>query len=400
MSSKTNTLIDNGYIINKFICKNGRINPNTNKIITKEEEIYLLSQFCNVTNIKESIYLIYHKLSDIPRCPICNEYLVFENNKYPKNCKKQSCISKQRAQTKLQKYGNANYNNRDKCNITKLQRYGNPNYNNVQKTLQTKLQRYGNKNYVNSEKALRTKLQRYGSKNYNNISAIKNTKLQRYGNETYRDIYKMQLTKLQKYGNKSYVNPEKAKITKLQKYGNTNYNNRINAIKTTIKRYGVENYVKTEQWKKHISDKIYQLQRKQKEYLTKKKNNSFHISKQENICFELLKQKFGDNNIIRQYKSEKYPYCCDFYIPSIDTYIEYQGTWTHGEHPFDKDSLDDLTILEKWKNKGTKYYCNAIKTWTYTDKLKREYAYKNNLNYIEFWSLKDVEKFINKNNGE
>ena len=58
---------------------------------------------------------------------------------------------------------------------------------------------------------------------------------------------------------------------------------------------------------------------------------------------------------------------------------------------------NDLKILEMWKNKNTKFYENAIETWTKRDIQKREYAIKNNLNFYEFWKLSDVREFVGIN---
>ena len=126
---------------------------------------------------------------------------------------------------------------------------------------------------------------------------------------------------------------------------------------------------------------------------TKKKNNSYNISKTEEICFNILKEVFP--NIIRQYRSEKYPFNCDFYIPEKDLYIEFNGTWTHGKHPFDSTDKNDIDLVEIWKSKNTKFYQNAIETWTKRDVLKRETAKNNNVNFIEFWNLDEVKKWIN-----
>ena len=45
---------------------------------------------------------------------------------------------------------------------------------------------------------------------------------------------------------------------------------------------------------------------------------------------KMLKIIKGNEDIIRQYKSDLYPFACDFYIPSLDLYIECNYHWTHG----------------------------------------------------------------------
>ena len=116
-----------------------------------------------------------------------------------------------------------------------------------------------------------------------------------------------------------------------------------------------------------------------------KKNNSFAKSKPEDIHYEKLCEQFGNDDIIRQYKSDLYPFNCDFYIKSTDTYVEYQGFWTHGSEPYDPSNKEHQKIIEQWSKKNTKFYHSAIKNWTITDPLKRQIAHKNGLNYIEVW---------------
>ena len=89
------------------------------------------------------------------------------------------------------------------------------------------------------------------------------------------------------------------------------------------------------------------IEAKIKENNTKKKNNSYNISKKEEICYNILKEKFPD--IIRQYSDDKYIFNCDFYIPSIDTYIEYNGSHYHHYHPFNENNKEDIKELLKLK---------------------------------------------------
>lgn len=75
-------------------------------------------------------------------------------------------------------------------------------------------------------------------------------------------------------------------------------------------------------------------------------------------------------------------------------YIEFQGNWTHGKHPY-TGLDDDLEVVSKWKeqSKTKPYYKNAIYTWTDLDIRKRNIAKENNLNYIELFS-KDIDSCI------
>ena len=120
-------------------------------------------------------------------------------------------------------------------------------------------------------------------------------------------------------------------------------------LNTTLQRYGVPFY-----------------SNKEKEFATKKRNNSYlkHKSKYEQVIEKSLLEKYSPEDIIYQYRDNNYPFVADFYIKSIDTYIEVNGNWTHGPHPFNANSKNDVELLDKWKEKAktSKYYQNAIYT--------------------------------------
>ena len=127
---------------------------------------------------------------------------------------------------------------------------------------------------------------------------------------------------------------------------------------------------------------------------TKRKNHTFKSSKKELEVFNQLKEKFPD--IIYQYYSSEYPFNCDFYVPSLKLYIEYNGTWTHGGHIFNEYDKNDIQKLNNWKSKNTKYYNNAIYTWTDLDIRKQKYVKQNNLNYFIIWNENDLNKLLEK----
>ena len=162
-------------------------------------------------------------------------------------------------------------------------------------------------------------------------------------------------------------------------------NNRI--LKRLLKIYGIE--LDTCERGIECIDKINN---------TKRLNNSFHVSKIENE----LKNYLEENNInfIYQYKSKLYPFNCDFYFPENDLYVEIQGSWTHGKHPFNEKNKDDIKILNEWIEKCNKseYYKNAIEVWTKRDVKQRKIARKNNSNYLDIYSIKlsEVINILNK----
>lgn len=128
---------------------------------------------------------------------------------------------------------------------------------------------------------------------------------------------------------------------------------------------------------------------------TKRKNGTFNTSKVELYILNLLQQKFS--LVMHQYKCEAYPYNCDFYIPELNLFIEYNGTWTHGFEPFNENNIEHLTRLFNWiqKAKTSKFYATAIYVWTYLDAKKRQVAKENNLNYLSFYNLNQFMLWYN-----
>lgn len=134
---------------------------------------------------------------------------------------------------------------------------------------------------------------------------------------------------------------------------------------------------------KHLDeDKL--LIKTTKQYLTKKKNNSFNKSSKEEEFYSYLLNEDKTKTIYRQYKDEKrYPFYCDFYILEDDLFIELNLHWTHGSKPFDSNDEDCQKQLAIWQEKAktSQFYQNAIHTWTVRDVEKQRIAKENNLNY-------------------
>lgn len=129
---------------------------------------------------------------------------------------------------------------------------------------------------------------------------------------------------------------------------------------------------------------------------SKKQNHSFNTSKPETEVFELLQQVFKDAQT--QYRSKVYPFNCDFYIPSLDLYIECHFHWTHGGRQFDENDKDCLSKLAQWeeKSKTSKFYQRAIKTWTDLDVRKKQCAIDNKLNLVIFYNKGTFITWFNK----
>lgn len=229
---------------------------------------------------------------------------------------------------------------------------------------------------------------------------IKATNLENLGVEwptqskTVREKWK--LSSLEKYGTEyptqSDEIKEKVRQTSRRKYGKDYYaqtdEHKERYINTCMERYGVENYSQSEEYHQRYPGLL------KKRLKTMKEHKTFNSSKAENGLEVKLRELFPD--LKAQYRSEQYPFKCDFYIPSLDLYIEYNGTWTHGYKFFDKNDENDLARLNelKAKTEKSKFYTTAIEIWTVRDVLKLETAIKNNLNYVAWFNEEQANDWI------
>lgn len=208
---------------------------------------------------------------------------------------------------------------------------------------------------------------------------------------------------------------ETLKNTNLKKYGvehamqvseiaKKSAENRQNAM---MEKYGAKNSAEIPE----IRNMIFEARRK---------NNTLNTSEPEVMLGCLLREKFGDLDVIsNKIIDNRYPYHVDFYIKSLDLFIELNGDRSHYTHWFDKNNPQDLQVLDAWTENmirietqtGKKSrYRKYIKTWTETDVAKRQKAKENKLNYLVFWdgssrkqnkhtvpNLKDVYEWFAEN---
>lgn len=369
------------------------------KIIEDFQEIkkYLDNRFFDSFNYNEILIRINLHIENIEKCPVCGKNkriynTIYKNGShYLETCGDEKCFH-----IIQQKYSEA----------TKLERYDDPYYTNVEKRIES----YNKLSQEEKKKKQQLKeeklIEKYGVKNVFQLKSvkekIKKTCLEKYGVEysfqSKNNKEKSKQTWIKKYQVdnplKSKKIRQKIKETCLGKYG-VEYISQAQSIKekklkTMNDRYGGNAPICDENIKKKILTKL--DQKLEKEYITKKCNKSFAKSKPEDELYIYIKNIFPD--VIRSFRNkEKYPFNCDFYIPSLDLYIEYQGLWTHGTKPYD-GTKEDLAIVNKWKSKNTQYYNNAIYVWTNLDVRKRTVAVQNNLNFKELWNLNEAKQFI------
>lgn len=362
---------------------------NINKPILKQ----ILNKYNWLRGPQELIYLLKNK-SNLESlhifCPVCGKKNKFRRSRYTLYCSL-DCAYKSPSRSQ----------NITKTKLINIDING---LNSIQRAVY-KLKNILSKNGLNgyqrrNKKSEETKLKRYGNKNFNNSQKSKKTKLSdidKNGLNSYqRTVLKCKQTKQERYNDSNYNNRIKYFNTKQKRYGDKNYNNRSKMKNTCKIRFGVDNYSKTKEFKDLWKDKDFILNFTNKVFNTKKKNGTLGTSNDEDMIYQFLIYKFDFDDIIHHYKDKRYPFECDFYIKSLDLFIELNFFWTHGKESFDKNNKQHLQKLNDWKLKSEEInfkqnkkdaYKNAIYIWTINDPLKLQTFKQNNLNYKIFYNL-------------
>lgn len=301
-------------------------------------QLYILNRFKDSKSERETLYRIHYHIEITPKCPICGKPLKFHgrNGKiFLSHCSNKCKKLDKDVNEKWKQSCGPNITNREKAKLTMIEKYGVENPYQIPEIIDKV-------KHINKEKMCES-------------------------------LEKQKQTNLRKYGVEFYLQSDEFKQKSKQK---------------SLAKYGVDhpmksNLVKSKLDYKEISRKIIQ---------TKEINQTFNTSLVEEDSYLLLRKKYPD--VIRQYKCDRYPYLCDFYIPSLDLFIECQYGWQHGNHPFNINYKEDFDRLEMMRKKNTKYYQNVIYNWTIRDVEKRNTAIRNNLNFIEFWNIEEFKKWL------
>ena len=435
--------MSNQELIEYLTDNSGEYNKRINRKYLETHDLNILHILYNVyddLSEKTPVYEIYYRLKNNlkkrPVCIICGKPVKYTSGHYAKFCSKEcqysdlgKKITKEiKIKSNLEKYG-VEHTSQLKEVTDKRTKSRADHVNEIQQHVRESLyKKYGAYDVMHIphilQKIKNTNLKKFGvefplqqlkKENSEIYQKISQTCINKFDvdsplkNKEVRE--KIKQTNIQKYGVdnlfKNDIIKEKIKQTNIQKYG-VDYLFKSNIIKekikqTNIQKYGVDNPLKN----KEIREKIKQtnIQKygvdnplKNKEIWKKSQDNRQISSKSklENNFLNYLKLKYESDDIITQYKSKEYPYYCDFYIKSINLYIEIQGHWTHNDHPFDINNLNDQLIMDIWRTKSLsdKYYKNALNTWTIKDVEKRNTAIQNNLNYLEIFGKTDLNKYI------
>ena len=328
--------------------------------LPKEIQNYLLNRFPDTNIPRECVFRILHNIENAPKCPCCGKQIKWNNgaNNYNKYCSFR-CKGLMTSPFK-------NKEIQERMKLKFKERYGGENIE-------------GHKKLV--EKIKKTKLEKYGDENYNNTKKIQKTMLDKYGVNCAAKVKEFR---------------QKQKDTAIKKYGSVFNKEKVH--ETIKKKYGIDWFTLSDK----LKEKSNSPEAIQKGIETKRKHHTFNASKPEENLYKILCDKYGKDDVKRQYKSNEYPWYCDFYIKSKSLYIELQGYFTHGTHPFDKNDENDIKRLNELKDKYSIFYNEngkwpqVITIWTEKDVEKRNTAKKNNLNYIEVFDIKNFTELKDK----
>ena len=393
-------------LIIKILIKDDKILTNSIRKINKGKYPnileYLNSRYNDSDCMTETIRRIEYKLEERPVCKWCGGHVSF--NGYHKGsmhysaCCCSSCHAKytkdKRFETNIKKYGRKNFGSAEKVKEYWISHYGvdNPAKTDFvkKKMRETNSRKYGfncsSKSEIVKEKTKQTCLKRYGVEYAGQIEEAKE---------------KSKKTCLEKYGSEYYIGSKDC-LEKTIEFSKQNYNVdwftkseeiKNKARETMLRRYGVEYSMQIPKNKEYMSYLMSSYEMQERRYDAMKRNHTFNSSSTEEELFLYIKSKFP--TVVRQYKDKnRYPYFCDFYIPELDYFIELQGYYTHGNHPFDPNSNEDLQLIEYYKKKYGED-CQPITIWSIKDVEKRDCAKRNHLNFKEVWSLEDGKNFVN-----
>ena len=140
-------------------------------------------------------------------------------------------------------------------------------------------------------------------------------------------------------------------------------------VDSTMRNFGVSNPLKC----KEIQQRVISTRLKNEEKV------KMWISKPERKFRELLNEEFGKDNVKIQRLIEK-KWSIDFYVLSIDTYIQFYGVYWHGlNRPIEEikqsSKKQDITIYGKWcKDREFDEYAskNGLRLVRITDKMFKE----------------------------
>ena len=135
--------------------------------------------------------------------------------------------------------------------------------------------------------------------------------------------------------------------------------------------------------------------------IIKKQQDTINKNKQlkgKSLFKSIIEEKIY-NNLKKYYNDiqynifvdNRYPFYCDFYIKSLDLFIEFQGHPSHGKRPFDKDNIESL-------EEAYKLYGSWRDTFINRDVNKYNIAKQNNINLLRIYPEISIDENYKINN--
>ena len=298
---------------------------------------------------------------------------------------KSQSIKDKICQTNMEKYGVESTLElgevKRKIEETNILRYGvsNPFANpTIQKKIKNTLQdKYGVNNPMQLQqfidKIAQTKDERYGDPGFNNYEQIAKTMLDKHGVENpmmvqeFKD--KIVETNNRLYGEASYTQTEEYKVRNRQAWDNKS--------PEELAKFSGDISAR---WEKLTDDDWVRINAKRHE--TNKLNNNYSKSHTEDLFFLHLCTIFDVDDIVRQAPVGNWS--VDFYIKSIDTYVEFWGDYWHGRNQSVEALLGKAILHEQKMGKINSQY-RMIANTVDKDKEKALYFKENGLQLMHIW---------------
>lgn len=312
-----------------------------------------------------------------------------------------------RKETSLERYGDENYNGREKFKRTYESRYGGIGFaSEIIRTQaeNTTKERYGDEDIRKTEyfkqKISKTKEERYGDPKYNNLEKRRETCLARYGEDNPQRVeeIKEKTTKTcqERYG--SRYNQDRVRETKEERYGDPNFNNLELRRKNNFEKYGYEYTFQIPEIKEKVSKTC------QEKYgvnwaCMRPEARNYSSDSGPNRYFAELLEKQG-TAFEREFPIQNKSY--DFKIG--DTLVEINPSATHnstwgilGGEP--KKSIYHLEKSQIAEKEG--YHCIHVWDWDHIEKVARSFTPKETVyaRKCEVVQLdpKEVNLFLDEN---
>jgi hypothetical protein len=358
----------------------------------------------NFVTIKwsQKLYNYYNNITSPPKCLNCGGDVKFHSitkgyRKYCSNkCHLKSELTKEkRSITKLKKYGDINYNNRNKFKESCLIKFGETspmkNKDILNKSINTNIIKYGEKTPLLNDKIINkikeSKLKKYDNINYNNRNQAKKTIIEKYGvnhqmnDEGIRD--KIKNTNLIKYGVEN-VFQNKEIIEKIKMTNSLTFKVKWSEIlKIPIDNIKINNDIVSISGLCSIHDTfditkslLYDRYRYNVTYCTKCNLKNSNASDAENNVRDFIENELT-------IKTEKISIDnkeIDIYLPDYKLGIEYNGLYWHSE--FFKNKNYHLNKTEICENQGIQLLHIFEDEWMFKREIVKSII-KSKLNIVD-----------------